>query len=231
MVGSVGTVWHKQQSCFSQITLCLSDGVLIWLTVKSLAESTTFGSHPWAFSHAGCFAFLPFLFLFIMHRGCLATPASCGVIDSRWDLYITDRQLTRGGQWCVSWLWPGMCVLNSHGPPAGWHKADGSLRAVFLIGSAPRRAMHAIVSFSFLFCHGEGGWVKRKKERRNNEREKEREREREREDVLKCDSCAKNSWFLPPPKHPAAAARLDRLWHQNSDMQHRNWMSDSGKTD
>lgn len=70
-----------------------------------------------------------------MQQGCLATPTTCGVIDSQRDLYITDRQLTRGGQWCVSCFWPGIRVLNSHGPPAGWHKAYGSLRAAFLIGS------------------------------------------------------------------------------------------------
>lgn len=144
-----------------------------------------------------------------MQQGCLATPTTCRVIDSQRDLYITDRQLTRGGQWCISCFWPGICVLNSHGPPAGWHKADGSLRAAFLMGQG------SVVSFSFSSATVRG-W--REKEQKGQEK---RRSKLDCADVLKCDSCARNSWFLPPPKHPTVGSRetRDRFWHQNYDKQ------------
>lgn len=63
------------------------------------------------------------LFLFIMHRGCLATPARRGVIDShRGPLHnrrTADKGRWGGGQWCISWFWLGIRVLNSHGSPRG----------------------------------------------------------------------------------------------------------------
>lgn len=106
-----------------------------------------------------------------MQQGCLATPTTCRVIDSQRDLYITDRQLTRGGQWCISCFWPGICVLNSHGPPAGWHKADGSLRAAFLMGQG------SVVSFSFSSATVRG-W-----------REKELKGQEKRRSKLDCVMC------------------------------------------
>lgn len=130
------------------------------------------GSSLSIFTH-WLFCLSALLFLFIMHRGCLATPASCSVIDSQWDLYITDKQLTRGGQWWVSWFWPRICVLNSHGPPAGWHKADGSLRAALLIGSAPGGpCMPLFLFLSFLPRRG-GEVVEEKQGGRDNERARE----------------------------------------------------------
>lgn len=63
------------------------------------------------------------LFLFIMHGGCLATPARRGVIDShRGPLHnrrTADKGRWGGGQWCISWFWLGIRVLNSHGSPRG----------------------------------------------------------------------------------------------------------------
>ena len=140
------------------------------------------------------------LFLFLMHRGCLATPACCGVIDNHRDLCITDRQLTRGGQRCASWFWPGIRVLNSHGPPAGWHKADGSLRAAFLIGSAPRQAMHAVVSFSFFSATGGGGGRRWGEKKQGGRRQREIERG-ESGCVEMWLMCQK---FLIPPTTPNA---------------------------
>lgn len=87
--------------------------------------SMTFGSHPWAFSHAGCvLPFCPHVSLYNA-PGLFSYPDTCSLIDSQRDLYITHRQLTRAGQWCVSCFWLRLCVLNSHGPPVGQHKADG----------------------------------------------------------------------------------------------------------
>lgn len=156
-----------------------------------------------------------------MHRGCLATTASSSVIDSQQDLYITDRELKLGGQWCVSCFWPGvLCFEFSRSPcglTQGWWEFESSVSDRF----SPRQAMHAVVSFSF-FSSTEGGGL-------GVRRKREDEPAKERVDVLKCDSCARNSWFLPPPKHPAAGSReaqLDRLWHQNSDMQQRvKWVT------
>lgn len=153
------------QPCFSQITLCFSDRVLIWLNsqrfdcssqIYDLWISSTSIFTRWLF------CLLTLLFLFIMHQGCLATPASCSVIDSLRDLYITDRQLTRAGPWCVPCFWLRICVLNSHGPPAGWHKADGSLRAAFLISSAPGRP--CMLLFLFLSILQWRGGLKREKQ-------------------------------------------------------------------
>lgn len=75
------------------------------------------------------------------------------------DLYITDAQLTkRGGQWCISWFWPGIRVLNSHGFPCG--STQGWREFESCISGHP-------CFFIFLLHLGEQRWeeTKKKKER------------------------------------------------------------------
>lgn len=87
-------------------------------------------------------------------------------------------------------------------------EAGGSLRAVFLLGSAPGRPR----MFLFLSVLTRKSKGEQEDKGTDNKREGERERDkRERMDVLKCDSCAKNSCFLPPCKHPAAGSMEAQL--------------------
>lgn len=139
-----------------------------------------------------------------MHRGCLATPASCSVIDSQRDLYITDRQLTRAGQWCVPCFWLQICVLNSHGPPAGWHKTDGSSRAAFLIGSTPGRPCMSLFLFLSIL-QWRGGW---------GEKSRNSQKERDGEWVNRCVEM----WLMCQQFRIPPTTQTPRCWIQGSSV-------------
>lgn len=96
----------SQRFGFSPRPLVLISEHFHTLAVLPFCPHVSFHNAPWLFSYPGS----------LQHDWQPAGP------------FITDRRLTRARQWCVTCFWPKIDVLNSHGPPAGWHKAEGSLR-------------------------------------------------------------------------------------------------------
>lgn len=120
---------------------------------------------------------------------------------------LHNRQAADEGRTVVHFLFLAvdLCFEFSRSPcglTQGWWEFESSVSD----------GLRSVVSFSFSSAT-ERGW--REKEQKGQEK---RRSKLDSVDVLKCDSCARNSWFLPPPKHPTVGsreARLDTFWHQN----------------
>lgn len=177
-------------------------------------ESATSGSRPWAFSHAGCFAFSALFVSFHNAPGLFGYPGRPAAWLTAGGAFAQQTGSRRGkasGAWsrflargCVFWI---LTVPL---------RADTRLMGVSQqrLWSAQTPAGRARrCFFFFLFCHGERG---RREGRwgRNNKRDRARE--------WMCWNVTHVPNIRDSSHHPKTGAQLDRRWHQNSDMQPRN---------